>query len=239
MLFWWGFPYFHFLIYNINSTYSTLLTYSNFFLFTNDSFRFLVYNINVYFSPTLTNFNLFHLTTSSFHFLIFNLSITFPPTLTHSNLFVFTTACFTPMLYVSIKILIGGVNCCSTCLGCLIHKTGFFGEGLDVPSFLLVMDFFSLFSFSISAAICLLNWSFVIISIKIHISRKYNRLKVCCMKSKNIWLRFIASSFSTSMSYFSRFKAILYCSNNSSIFAILMHGTQLSNGFFFFKVKDK
>ena len=58
-------------------------------------------------------------------------------------------------------------------------------------------------------------------------SRKYNpsrRLKFCFIKSKNIRLRFIASSFRTSMSYFHRLRAIIYCSNNTSLPAILMHG---------------
>ena len=88
----------------------------------------------------------------------------------------------------------------------------------------------------ISAELCFLDWSFVIVSIKRHFSCKYNasrRLNVCCMKSNHIWSHFIASSFQTSMSYLSWLRAILYCSNNSSLFAILMHGTPLSNGLFF------
>ena len=95
---------------------------------------------------------------------------------------------------------------------------------------------FSLFSFSISAALCFLNWYFMIVSIKIHLSRKYNpsrQLNVCCMKSKNIRLLFIASSFRTSMSDLSRLRAILYGPNNSSLFAILMHGTHISNALIF------
>ena len=92
--------------------------------------------------------------------------------------------------------------------------------------------------FSISAAICFFNWSFMIVSIKIHISCKYSpyrRLNVHCMKSKNIRLQFIASSFRNLMLYFSRLRSIIYCSNNSSLFEILMHGTRISNGFVFFK----
>ena len=97
-------------------------------------------------------------------------------------------------------------------------------------------DFFlcSGFQFPLNSASS--NWSFMIVSIKRYISRKYNpsrRLNVRCMKSNNIWLRFYASSFRTSMSYLSWLRAILYCSNNSSLFAILMHGTPLSNGLFF------
>ena len=134
--------------------------YSNIFLFTNASFRFLIFNINVTFSPTLTYFNLFHFTSASFHFLIYNINITFSPTLTNSNFFFFVNVCFTPLWYVSIKILIGGVTCCWSCLGCLIHKTGIFGEGLDVLSFILPMALFSLFISSISAALCFLKLIF-------------------------------------------------------------------------------
>ena len=145
---------FHFLLYNINSTSSPTLKYSNIFLFTTDSFHLLVYNINLTFSPTLTYFNIFYFTTDSFHLHIYNLNITFSPTLTHSNLFLFTTDCFTLTWYVRIKILIGGVTCCSTCSGYLILKTGFFGEGLDVHSFLLFLDFFrcSVFQFLLHSA---------------------------------------------------------------------------------------
>ena len=142
----WGFPSFHFLIYNINSTSHPKLTYSNISLRTYASFNFLIYDINVTFSPTLTYFNLFHFTTAFFHFLIYNLNITFYPTLTNSNLFLFTTAFLTPIWYVRIKIWIGGITCCSTCLGCLIHKTGFFGIRLRRSLLSFVYGLFSLFS---------------------------------------------------------------------------------------------
>ena len=94
----------------------------------------------------------------------------------------------------------------------------------------------SLFSFSISDAPCFLNWYFMVASIKRHSSRKYNpyrRLNFCCMKSRNIRLNFIASSFRTSMSYFYQLRSILYCSKNSSLFAILMHGLWIPKGFVF------
>ena len=132
------YPSLHFLIYNINLTSSPTLTYSNIFLFTNCSFHLLIYNINVTFSSTITYFNLFHFTTAPFHFLVYNLNITFPPTLTYSSSFLFTVSCFTPLWYVINKFWIGGV----TCLGCLIHKTCFFWEGLDVPSFIYFLAFF-------------------------------------------------------------------------------------------------
>ena len=72
----------------------------------------------------------------------------------------------------------------------------------------------------------------MIVSIKRHTSCKYNlprRLNIRFIRSKNIMLYFIASSFRTSVSYLSPLRAILYCSNNSSLFAILMHGTRISN----------
>ena len=157
MLFWWGCPSFHFLIYNINSTSSPTLTYSNLLIFTNASFHLLIYNINVVFSPTLTYLNLFLLTIVSFHFLIYNLNIIFSPTLTHSNIFLFTTNLLTLLWCVRIKKFIGCVTCWLTCLGCLIQKNRIFLEGLDVPSFLSFLEFFPLFSSSISAALCLLD----------------------------------------------------------------------------------
>ena len=95
---------------------------------------------------------------------------------------------------------------------------------------------FFLFGILTFAESCLLDWFSIIVSIKILFSCKYNpsgRLNVCCMKSKNIWLRFIALSFWTSMSYLSRFRAILYCLNNSYLLAIIMHGLPISNWFFF------
>ena len=67
-------------------------------------------------------------------------------------------------------------------------------------------------------------------------SCKYNtsrRLNVRCMKSRNIRLRFIASSFWTSVSYLSQSRAIIYCSINSSLLAILINGTPISNGLIF------
>ena len=234
LLFRWGCPYFHFLVYNINSTSSLTLTYSNLFLFTTASFHFLIYNFNMIFSPTLTYYNLFLFTTSSFHFLIYNLNMNFSPTLTHYNIFLFTTSCFNPMWYVRIKFWIGGVTCCSTCSGSLILKAGSFGGGLDVPLFLFSGLFFFVQFFNFRYT--LLLQYYIISYIKRHISRKYNpyrRLNYHCIKSKNIWLRFIPSSFRTSMLYLSQLKSILYCSNSSSLFAILMHGTWISNGFFF------
>ena len=81
---------------------------------------------------------------------------------------------------------------------------------------------FSLFSISTSSALCFLNWSFLIASIKRHVSSIYNPsriLNVRCTKSKNIRLRFIASSSRTSMPYLSLLRSIIYCSNNSSLFA--------------------
>ena len=99
----------------------------------------------------------------------------------------------------------------------------------------MFMAFFPLFIFSISAAIRFLNWSFMIVSIKGHISHKYNPfriLNVCCITSKNIRLIFIVSSFWTSMSYLYQLRDILYCSNNSSFFTILIHGKRISNGSF-------
>ena len=94
---------------------------------------------------------------------------------------------------------------------------------------------FYLFSFSISAVHCFLVWSFIITYIKRNLSRKYNPsipLNVHCMKWKGIRLRCIASSSRTSMSYFSRLRAILYFSNNTLLFAILIHSLLISNGFF-------
>ena len=114
-------------------------------------------------------------------------------------------------------------------------KQDFVGEGLDLLSFLLFLDFFSLFGFSIYDAFCFLVWSFMIAYIKIHLSRKYNpsiRLNNHCMKFKN-WLRFIASSFLTSMLCMSLLRAILYCLNNISLFDISMHGSWIPNGLVF------
>ena len=107
-----------------------------------------------------------------------------------------------------------------------------------MTSFIFFLAFFSLFSFSIYAALFFLVWYFVITSIKRHISCKYNPyswLNICCMKSKNVWLRFIVSSFRTSMSYLSQLRAILYCSNNTSLFAVLFHGKRIPNGSILFR----
>ena len=100
------------------------------------------------------------------------------------------------------------------------------------------LDFSSLFSFSVSSALCFLIWYFIIASIKRYLSYKYNPtswLNVLCMKLNNIWSRFIASSFRTSMSYLSQLRSILYCSNNSSFFSILMHGSWIPNVFILFR----
>ena len=77
---------------------------------------------------------------------------------------------------------------------------------------------------------------FFIVFIKGYFSSIYNssiQLNICYMKSNNIRLRFIATSSRTSMSYFSRLRAILYFSNNTSLYAILMQGLLISNGFIF------
>ena len=142
--------------------------YSNLFLFTTASFHFPIYNINITFSATLTYFNIFHFTTASFHFLICNINVTFSPTLTNYNILIFTNACFTPLLYVSIEILIGGVTCCSTCFDCFIHKTWLFLRRLRCSVLYFVSDLFYLSSFSISAALCFLDCSSLIVSNKRH-----------------------------------------------------------------------
>ena len=167
MLFIWGCPSFHFLIHNLNLNSSPKIMYSNLFLFNNASFHFLSYIFNVTFSDTLKYFNLFHFTTFYFHLFIYNLNITFSPTLTHSNIFLFNNAWFNPLWYVQIKILIGGVTCVSTCSGYFIHKTAFFLRTLRCNFLFLFLYFFSLFIFSISASLCFLNWSFLIVSINI------------------------------------------------------------------------
>ena len=101
-------------------------------------------------------------------------------------------------------------------------------------TFLFFCSFF-LFGLSTSAALCFLDRFFIIVSIKRLFSCKYNlsiQLNVCCVKSKNIRLRFIVSSLWTSISYLFRLRDILYCSNNSSLISIIMHGLPISNGFF-------
>ena len=149
MLFRWGCPLFQFFVYNIRLTSYPTLTYSNICLFVTTSFHFLLYNINVNFSPTLTYFKLFHVTTTSFYYLMYHLNITFSPTLTNSNIFLFTTAWFTPLWYVIIKFWNGSVTCCLTCLGFIIYKTGFFGQGLDLHSSLLFLTYFSVQLFNL------------------------------------------------------------------------------------------
>ena len=67
-------------------------------------------------------------------------------------------------------------------------------------------------------------------------SCKYNpsrRLNIYWMKSKNIWLHLIASSFWSSMSYLSHLRPIIYCSNSTSLLVIIMHGLPISNVFVF------
>ena len=59
------------------------------------------------------------------------------------------------------------------------------------------------------------------------------RLDVRCIKSNNIWLCFISSSFRTSVSYLYWLRSIIYCSNNTSLLSILIHGKRISNGFIF------
>ena len=130
MLFRWWCTSFHFLIHKLNSTYYPTLNYSNIFLFTTAFLHFLIYIFNVTFSATLRYFNILLFTTFPFHFLVCIIKITLPPNLTHSNIFLFTTARFTPLWYVRIKIWIGGVTCCLTCLGCLIYKTDLFWRRL-------------------------------------------------------------------------------------------------------------
>ena len=145
------------------------------------------------FSDTLKYFNFFHFTISPLYFLICNLNIHFYPTLTISNIFLFTTACFTPLWYVSIRIWIGGVTCCSNCLGCFIHKKPFSWIRLRC-TLLYLVSFFSVKFLNLRCN--LLPWLIFFDCIyQKTFSCKYNpsrQLKICCTKSKNIWLRFIA-----------------------------------------------
>ena len=204
--------------------------YYNLFLFTTVSFHLFVYNINVTFSATLMYSNLFRFTTGSFHFLICNINITFSTTHTNYIIFFFTNACFNPLCYARIKMLIGCVTCCLTCLGCFIHKTDFFWIRLRSTFLYFVSGhFFSVqfFNFRCTLLYQLIFYDCIyqtIYSLKYDPSR---RLNVRCMKSKNIWLRFIASQFRTSMSYLSQLRSILYCVNNTSLLAISMHGTPI------------
>ena len=150
------------------------------------------------FSATLRYFNLFLFTTFSLHFLVCILNISLYTTLMNSNLFLFTTNCFTPLWYVRIKMLIGVITCCSIFSGCFIHEGRFF-KGLDVPSFFVSVIFFYIQSFNFRCTL-LTQLIFFNASIKGHFSSIYNpsrRFKLCCMKSKKIRLRFIASSFQT------------------------------------------
>ena len=97
-------------------------------------------------------------------------------------------------------------------------------------------SFFFLLTHSTYATICFLNWFPMIVSIKKRFSCKYNpsrRFNVRFLKSNNIQLCFIKSSFWNSMSYLSRLRAIIYCSKNSSLLAIIMHSLLISNGLLF------
>ena len=120
--------------------------------------------------------------------------------------------------------------------GLSYSQNSLFWRRLGCTFLIFVSILFFLFSISTSDELCSLNWFPVEVSIKRLSSCKYNlsrKLNVCYIKSKNIWLHLIASSFWTSMLYFSRLRAILYCSNNSSIPAIIIHGLPISNGFIF------
>ena len=141
----------------------------------------------------------------SLQFFVCIFNINFPPTHTHSSIFPLTTACFTPNFCVCIKIWIIGVPCCSTFLVCLIYKTAFFLEALDVPSLYIFLSFFNSIQF--------FNFGFTLIPRLIFydciyqntFSWKYipsKRLNCCFMKLKCICSRFIVSSFWTSISYF-------------------------------------
>ena len=186
------------------------------------------------FLPYLRIFNIFHFTTASFHFLICDININVSCALTHSNILLFATDCFTQLWYVNIKFWIGGVTSWSTCSGRFIHKTSFFGEGLYVTSLFFFRTFFLYSVFQFYSALCFLNWSVMIISIERHFSFIYNPfrlLNIHCTQPKNIWLQFHALSFRISMSYLPWLRGISYCSNNSSLFSILMHGKCISKVF--------
>ena len=147
MLFRWGCTSFHFLIHNFNSTSSPKLAYSNLFLFTTASFHLLIYNTNVIFSATLQYFNLFHFTTFYFHFLICNIKITFllhvQIPISFTSLLLVSLHCGMLALKFELKVLLVSI----LVLVVLFTKQPFNGEGLDVTSFLLFLEFFSLFRF--------------------------------------------------------------------------------------------
>ena len=218
----WGCPSFHFLVYNIYSTSSPTPTYFNLFLFATASFHSLIYNINVTSSPTFTYFNLFHFANASFRFLVYNININFSPTLAHSNIFLFTTSLFTPMWYIGIKMWIEVVTCYSTCSGCLIQKTVFFVESLDLPSPILFLAFFlcSFFQFLMhSASLIDISLSYLSKDIfHVNIIRPDNWTFVV-LNQRIFGYALLHHRFSTSMSHFSWLRAILYCSNNSSLFS--------------------
>ena len=223
MFFWWGCPSLYFLIHNIYLNSSPTINYANLFLCTNAFFHFLIYSFNVTFPAYL--FKYLPLNYFSFHFFVFILNITFSSTLTHSNVFHFTTYCFTTLWYVHIKILIRGITCFSTFSGFPFWKKAW----MYLP-FLFLYLFFYVQSFNYRWTL-LPQLIFLIVCIKIKTSSR--QLNVSRMKSKNIRLLFIASSYRTSMSYLSRLRTILYCSNNCSLFEILIHGLPISNGFIF------
>ena len=158
-------------------------------------FHFLIHDFNSNSSPILTYSNIFLFTNASFHLLIYSFNATFSDAL---NIFLLNTAFFNPLWYVHINIWIGGVTCC---LNFSQNRLSL----IRLRCIFLFFVLFYLFIISTSAAICFLNWYSLIVSIKRHFSSIYNpyrQLNVCCMKSKNIWVRFIASSSWISMSYF-------------------------------------
>ena len=117
----------------------------------------LIHNFNSASFSTLIYSNLFLFTTASFDFLNYSFNVIFSATL---DIFLFAAACFTPLWYVHNNIWLGGVTFYSTCSASFIHKTAFWGEGLDVPSFFLFLSFFPMFRLSNSSSFCFLNWIF-------------------------------------------------------------------------------
>ena len=149
MFFRWGCPFFHFLIYNINSTSSPTLMYSNLFLFNTAAFHFLVYNLNVTFSPTLTYSNLFLFVTASFHFLIYNLNMIF---LLHLCIPIYSSSLLFSLLQCvmsALKFELEVLLVAWLVRVVLFTKQAIFGEVLDVSSFLFFLPFFlcSVFNF--------------------------------------------------------------------------------------------
>ena len=139
LLFWWGCPSFHFIIYNTDLNSSPTLMYSNLFLFTTASFHFFSHNINVTFSPTLTFSNLFHVTTASFHFLIYNLTLIFllylRITTSSSSILVASLHCGILALKYELEVLLVA----QLVWVVLFTKQDFFGEGLYVTFFILFL----------------------------------------------------------------------------------------------------